>query len=202
MQQIIDYIISQYQPLSIIVYGSYADGTNNENSDFDALVVTRSHEYHHDISCVCGVQLDVFVYPEHFFQGNFDPCEVLQIADGTVIFDTDCRGKHLQEQIARYAAALPRKTHDEIRNEIMWCRKMLKRALRSDTEGLYRWHWLLTDSLEIFCNCAKRRYTGPKKTLKWMENDYPEAFSLYTHALAAFTQESLERWVEYLESSL
>ena len=34
------------------------------------------------------------------------------------------------------------------------CKKMLLRTLRSDAEGLYRWHWVLIDSLEIFCDAV------------------------------------------------
>lgn len=36
VRQIFDYIEKTYKPLSVIVYGSYSDGSYNENSDFDA----------------------------------------------------------------------------------------------------------------------------------------------------------------------
>lgn len=42
VREIIEYIKSRYAPLSVIVYGSYADGSNNAGSDFDALVLTRT----------------------------------------------------------------------------------------------------------------------------------------------------------------
>lgn len=44
MEQVLKYIREKYNPLSIILYGSYADGTNNLNSDFDALVIVADHE--------------------------------------------------------------------------------------------------------------------------------------------------------------
>mgnify|MGYP002508368365 CR=1 FL=1 len=47
--------------MSVIAYGSYADGSHNADSDFDALVITESHEVFHDVSFVEGIQLDVFV---------------------------------------------------------------------------------------------------------------------------------------------
>ena len=62
MEQIIEYIKQNYNPISIILYGSYANGTNNLNSDFDSLVISDSHEQFHDTSFVGGIQLDVFVY--------------------------------------------------------------------------------------------------------------------------------------------
>ena len=60
MEQVLKYIREKYNPLSIILYGSYADGTNNLNSDFDALVIVADHEQFHDTSIVDGVPLDVF----------------------------------------------------------------------------------------------------------------------------------------------
>ena len=35
MQEIIEYINEKYAPVSVIVYGSYSNGTNNKSSDFD-----------------------------------------------------------------------------------------------------------------------------------------------------------------------
>ncbi|MBQ5643591.1 MAG: nucleotidyltransferase domain-containing protein, partial [Bacteroidaceae bacterium] len=40
LEQVIEYIKKKYNPLSIILYGSYANGTNNLNSDFDSLVIS------------------------------------------------------------------------------------------------------------------------------------------------------------------
>ena len=46
--QIIEYIKRNYNPISIILYGSYADGTNNLNSDFvqifDGKIIVDSNE--------------------------------------------------------------------------------------------------------------------------------------------------------------
>ena len=67
MHHIIEYIKQKYDPCSIILYGSYADGTNNLNSDFDALVLSYNYDQFHDTSFVNGVQLDLFVYPVSYF---------------------------------------------------------------------------------------------------------------------------------------
>ena len=45
MDKILNYIHQKYEPLSIIVYGSYEDGSNNENSDFDADTTERWIDY-------------------------------------------------------------------------------------------------------------------------------------------------------------
>ena len=67
MEQIIKYIQQEYKPISVILYGSYANGTNDVGSDFDALVISPDHEQVHNTSFVNGIQLDVFVYPLSYF---------------------------------------------------------------------------------------------------------------------------------------
>ena len=79
LEKIIEYIKQKYNPLSIILYGSYANGTNNLNSDFDALVISYDHEQFHDTSFVNDIQLDVFVYPASYFDGEFDCNNFIQI---------------------------------------------------------------------------------------------------------------------------
>lgn len=197
---ILEYIKTRYEPLSIIVYGSYADGSNNLNSDFDALVISRNHEALHDTSVVGGIELDVFVYPADELEGNIDYDGFIQIFDGKIVLDTDGRGADLQKRVLSYLESLPRKTDAEIRAGIDWCGKMLARSRRRDAEGFFRWHWVLTDSLEIYCGAAGRAYYGPKKTLRWMETADPKGFALYRNALSGFTEENLTAWVSYLQN--
>ena len=197
--KIIDYIKSKYTPLSIVIYGSYADGSNNENSDFDAMVISESCDVCHDTSFVDGVQLDVFVYPEAYFKKEYDCDEFIQIFDGNIVMDTNDIGNNLQTRVRAYIDGLPHKTDAEIRSLVDWCEKMRLRAKRYDAEGMFRWHWLLTDSLEIFCNIVRRPYFGPKKTLMWMEKQYPDAYACYKKALFKFDMEALDGWIAYIE---
>ena len=166
MEQIIAYIKQKYNPLSIILYGSYANGTNNLNSDFDSLVISHNHEQFHDTSFVNGVQLDVFVYPASYFNGDFDCNDFIQIFDGKIIADTDEHGKTLQTKVLSYLSNRPKKSKAAINASIDWCIKMLARVKRYDAEGMFRWHWVLIDSLEIFCDIMQHPYWGPKKSLK------------------------------------
>lgn len=199
MEQIIEYIKEKYEPLSVIVYGSYASGTNNLNSDFDALVVSPSFEQCHDTSFVNGIQLDVFVYPKSYFDKDWDCNDFIQIFDGKVIIDSENIGKNLKDHVVSYLQNRPYKTCSEIKEDIDWCVKMLERTKRCDAEGMFRWHWLLTDSLEIFCDIKRYPYMGPKKALKWMEETHPYAFRLYKKALTDFETESLEKWILYIK---
>ena len=56
-EKIVGYLKKTYQPDAVIVYGSFADGSANLNSDFDALIIAGK-EKTHDSSIVDGVVLE------------------------------------------------------------------------------------------------------------------------------------------------
>lgn len=201
MDTIISYIKQKYAPLGIIVYGSYADGSNESDSDFDALVITDDTKALHDTSFIDNIRLDVFVYPKVYIESQVNPEEFIQIFDGRIIFDTDNIAKNLKQRIIEYVKNLPMPTKEEITEQIVWCKKMLQRTKRQDAEGMFRWHWLLIDSLEIFCNTVGYRYLGPKKALKQMQEEYPSGFALYEKALKTLNEKALSDWIAYLENS-
>ena len=58
MEKILEYLVEKYQPEGMIVYGSFADDSYNENSDFDVLVIA-SGEKRHDASVVDGTVLGI-----------------------------------------------------------------------------------------------------------------------------------------------
>ena len=196
-EKIISYIKETYNPEAIITYGSFADGSANKNSDFDALVIA-DHEEAHDSSVIDGITLDVFIYPIEKFKSEYDPEEFVQVWDGKIILDKDEIANSLQKRVCSYIESIPEKSIDEIKQEIQWCEKMVLRTLRDDTEGYYRWHWLLSDSLEIYCDVKKLHYFGPKKALRLMKQTDEEAFQIYSKALKIFEREYLSEWISYL----
>ena len=200
MDRILKYIREKYAPLSIILYGSYADGTNHPSSDFDALVITADHEPFHDTSLVDGIPLDVFVYPQSYFDGEYSCEDFLQIHDGRILADSGGIGEALQEKVRSFLRNRAVKTDAEIRASVDWCVKMLERAKRGDCEGMFRWHWLLIDSPEIYCDILRHPYLGPKKTLRWMEETQPGAFDCYSRALRTLRIECLEEWVAHIQN--
>lgn len=60
---------------------------------------------------------------------------------------------------------------------------------------------MLIDSLEIFCDIMRHPYLGPKKTLKWMEENHLIAFARYKTALEDFSVDSLENWITYIKNT-
>ena len=197
---VLNYLTETYSPLAILAYGSYADGTWGPDSDFDALLLTDGGRADHDVSFVEGVQLDVFLYPAGHFDGPFDPGQFPQLADAVLLLDRDGRGRALADRVREWQAEQRPPAREELRTQVAWCRKMLRRTERGDAEGLFRWHWLLTDSLEICCSLLNAPYRGPKKSLLWLRETWPEGYALYTDALARLDAAALERWVLWLET--
>ena len=200
--QIIQYLQEKYDPSTIIAYGSFANGMEDKNSDFDALLITDCPAVIHDGTVVDGTELDVFVYSPEHFDGKYDITEIEQIYDGCILLDKDGLGQKLLQAAADYVAAFQPKTMEEKKMEISWCKKMLQRTRRRDPEGFYRWHWLLLDSLEIYCDIHDHRYVGPKKILAWLSESDAQGFSLYTLAFESNDAQYLQAWIDYLESCL
>ena len=103
MEKILSYIEDTYAPAALFVYGSYADGSNGPDSDFDALALTADGPARRDVSLVDGVRLDLFVHPAADFQGDFPMAEFLRLLDGKLVWDRDGSGKALLEKLAQQA---------------------------------------------------------------------------------------------------
>lgn len=201
MESLLNALYAAYAPEVLILCGSYADGTNGADSDFDALLLA-DHAPCHDVSVVEGVQLDVWVYPADYFAADDALLEIVQIADGVVVHDPHGIGAALQSRVRTMLAAQPGKSAAENAEALAWCRKMRKRTERTDAEGLFRWHWLLTESLEIACDLLHHPYQGPKKALRWLAAQHPALYAAYARALAELTQAALTDWINALEALL
>ena len=193
MENIISYLRRTYDPTGIICYGSYCDGTQNEQSDFDALLLTDGGKYIHDTSVVDEIRLDVFVYPQDW---DFAPEDMIQVYGGAVVLDDNGVAEKLMQQVQQYVDTFPKKTNEERKELKSWCEKMLIRSKRGDAEGQYRSHWLLTDSLQIYCEMRDRFYFGPQKTLLRMKQDDPTGFALLIDAMA--DRHLLDSWIQYI----
>lgn len=137
-EKIVGYLKKAYQPDAVIVYGSFADGSANLNSDFDALIIAEK-EKAHDSSIVDGVVPDVFVYPAETFSADYDPEEFVQVWDGKIVLDEHGIAGQLKAKVLDYIEHLPKKTATEVAQEVEWPKKMLRLMEKSDAEafGLY-----------------------------------------------------------------
>lgn len=133
-EKIVGYLKKTYQPDAVIVYGSFADGSANLNSDFDALIIAGK-EKAHDSSIVDGVVPDVFVYPAETFSADYDPEEFVQVLDGKIVLDEHGIAGQLKVKVLDYIEHLPKKTVTEIAQEVEWPKKTLRLMEKSDAEA-------------------------------------------------------------------
>lgn len=201
MDKLIDYLKKKYAPIGLIVYGSFADGTNDQNSDLDALLVTADGEEQHDHSQVFGTELDVFIYPRSRFTQDCAVEEFIQIWNGRILMDQEGLLEGLKERANAYIIGYTAKSRAENEHSIAWCEKMLERTKRGDMEGFFRLHWLLIDSLEIYFDLKGQYYFGPKKALRQMRGMDDISAGLYDKALRAPTYENVRGWVDRLKES-
>lgn len=198
MDNIIEYIKAKYHPRVLIIYGSFADGSNNANSDFDALAIADVADESHDSSFVDGTEMDLFIYPEEKFKGEVDWGDFSQLYDGKIVVDTDGIALKIVAAVRHHIDNKPPKTQSEKCFSIEWCEKMMLRIPRNDAEGFFRLHWLLVDSLEVYFDLIGITYPGPKKGLRKMSEIDKSGYALYEKSLRSSSCDHIRRWIEYL----
>lgn len=197
-QKIINYLMNRYEPTAIMVYGSYANHTNNDASDFDALLISEKQCDCHDGSIVDNVPLDVFIYNPSVLNEPVDCSRLIQVSDALILLDRRKQAEFLKNRVHAYLENTPPKTASEKQHLVEWCKKMLLRAKKPDSEGYYRWHWLLTDSLEIYYSLKDQFYFGPKKAIMELERTNAKAYQLYNRALTTMDYHALTDWIDYI----
>lgn len=199
--RILEYLQEKYMPHTIMVYGSYANKTNNKNSDFDAIIISDFIESTHDGSIVDGIELDVFVYSTKDIEKENDFSKYVQIFDATICIDNKGLGQRLKDAVTLYIENNSLKSHEEKQHLSEWCRKMVARTEREDAEGYFRWHWVLSDSLEIYCMMRDQFYFGPKKTIVRMKEVDQLGYEKLLFALKEMNSTYLNEWIEYVIAS-
>lgn len=199
MEQIIlEYLIHTYHPHTIILYGSFQNHSYTSESDFDALLLTEQSTIRYDHNIIEGILLDIWIRTDADFKDVMDYSQYVQIYDGNIVKDDYGLGqllkKYVREYVERHSVIdAQEKLHLK---ELSY--KMLKHTYKQDTEGLYHWHWLLQDSLELYCKIRDHFYFGPKKTLLWIKQNDPTGYSLAKEALCKLDRNDLGTWIDYI----
>ncbi|MBR4459790.1 MAG: nucleotidyltransferase domain-containing protein [Clostridia bacterium] len=198
VREITDALVRRWSPEAVLVYGSFADGTQDAQSDFDALVITRTPAPPHDTSDLCGHRQDVFFSSPEIFGGEWFPEDFVQLYHAVPAYDPEGMGRTVIDAVRRWVDSRPRRSPAECRDGLAWLEKMLTRAGRGDPEGDYRLLWMLTDSLEIWCDLTGRFCFGPKKSLRLLREEDPAGWELYRAALHAPSPATAAAWVNHL----
>lgn len=197
MHRLTEALIHRWQPESVLVYGSFADGTEDALSDFDALVITREPAPPRDQRPLMGRRQDVwFLRPETV--DVIEPVDWPQLYHAIPLWDPEGMGERLIADVREAVDAQPLPSPSQLTDELAWMDRMLARAASGSEEGRYRLLWLITDSLEIWCGLARRQSFGAKKSLALLRSADPEGHDLYSRALMNPATETAAAWVAHL----
>jgi len=177
-----NYLIEKYNCDSIILYGSYARGDYTKESDIDILCLRKNEIEVNDTSLFQGKILDVWIKSS---KKEISPKNFLRVRDGKVLFDKTFEGEKLLNEIKKYFDNGPPKLDKGQKKFLIdWINKMYNRSLKGDVEGKYRYYWLTKDILEIYFELNNQWYEGPKKSLRWLEENDSHIFNLYKLVLS------------------
>ncbi len=194
IEQLRKYLIDKYHCHSMILYGSYANGDYTNESDVDVLCFCNEVKNQNDTSFIGEEQLDAWIYTTEKMK-NVE--EFLHTRDGQVLEDTNglC-GDFLEKVNEVYKKGPEPISEAEKEFHKSWFLKMLKRTKKEDVEGNFRFHWMLTDSLEIYFKIKGIWYMGSKKSLRWLYDNDREMYLLYERAFRRQSQQSdIERLI-------
>ena len=168
---------------TILLYGSRADGSANEYSDYDIAAFSGVERTVREAREVDGQFLDLFIYPDAVL--GQPTAEYLTLRGSRIIVQ---RGDEASDFLNRLdaifdlgPAPLPA---DELQARRAWAWKMAARMKRGDIEGAYRRTWLLTVLLDDYFHLRGRWYQGPKKSFQWLGQYDPETYRAFEVALA------------------
>jgi hypothetical protein len=196
LQNICDQLVRDAGAHTILLYGSRADDTANEFSDYDIAAFAQVAVSTRDTRVIEGQFLDVFVHPEAVLLNPSQ--EHLTLRGSRILIQ---RGMDATQFLAGLDTIFQNGPNplpiDEIQARRTWARKMVLRMRRSDIEGNFRRAWLLTALLEDYFRLRGMWYQGPKKAFQWLLASDSETYRAFDNALkpdASF--DSIDRVVE------
>jgi hypothetical protein len=167
---------------TILLYGSRADGTENEFSDYDIAAFADVPVSTRDTRIVDGKFLDVFVHPEAMLRNPTK--EHLALRGSRIVRQRNVEATDFLAALDIIFRTGPeRLPADEIEARRTWVRKMALRMRRSDIEGNFRRVWLLTALLEDYFALRGMWYQGPKRSFQWLQASDLETYAAFEEAL-------------------
>ena len=167
---------------TILLYGSRADGTENEFSDYDVAAFADVPVTKRDTRIVDGRFLDVFLHPEAVLAAPSQ--EHLPLRGSRILLQ---RGTEATVFLAGLDALFERGPQplpaDEIDARRTCAKKMALRMRRGDIDADFRRVWLLTTLLEDYFALRAMWYQGPKKSFQWLRTCDSSTYRAFEEAL-------------------
>jgi predicted nucleotidyltransferase len=167
---------------TIFLYGSRADGTYGNDSDYDFAAFAAIDTTIRIARWDDGRYLDAFIYPEVVLQ---EPTkEHLSLIGAKIVLQRERSGEEFLNALDDiYKRGPTRKSDEDIEVLKVWAHKMAMRIERGDVEGHYRRSWLLTALLEDYFHINGIWWEGPKKALRWLEKNDSATYQHFVAAL-------------------
>ena len=164
VENAVAYLSTKYEFDLLILYGSYANGHNNNESDIDIIGFAEITEFVHESPIINDHMLDAWIYPISFIS---DVSKTIHILPCQILIDKSFQGAKLIQSIEDERKKNTKKLSGNEKEQMdKWIEKMIKRARQDSPEANYRYNWLLNDFPELYCNYSGFYYDGPIKTIK------------------------------------
>lgn len=182
IEKAVDHLTSKYKAKTILLYGSFASQTANNQSDIDLIVLADTDAEGHDSSQIDNHILDAWIYPINRWE---DSSTFIHIYPFTILMDELGVAETLEASILEQRIKATKIfSAAEYRQLASWIKKMLNRATQNTLEANYRYNWLLHDFPELYANLSGIYYDGPVKTLRRIKEQDPDLYQQYETLLA------------------
>lgn len=132
-EKLIEYLVTKYNPLAIILHGSRASGTNRQHSDWD-LVLLVDKDTPTEQALIDGSAIDV-----EALKPDIDDQKILKEIGGTfhsskILFDTDEVGEKFVERVQKLASVGFHLTSEEYNSRKLFLFRLLSRLVDAGDE--------------------------------------------------------------------
>jgi len=100
LQEVVRRLVTRFQPVKIILFGSYARGTANKESDIDLLVVSDAEGKTHKLAALMYQELGSIGIPKDIVVVKPETVDTYRDLPGTIIYPAFKEGKVLYERAA------------------------------------------------------------------------------------------------------
>lgn len=196
MERILEYLQNTYNPISILLYGSFADGTNDQTSDFDCMLIVSEKGKNHDDAVIDGIQLDCYIFTEDELQSkNIDT--FLTAYNCSIVLDNGI-GAELKRRVHNYVEENTNTSKEEKDFLISWIQKTVVRIAKNDDEGNMRAVSFLAESLMDYHILRDIFYFGSKKAIHYLKKEDAEGYALFHSAVTLRSNDAIIKWAEYI----
>lgn len=183
---------------TIILYGSFAKGNNDEYSDIDIVAFWDEDEELQDKSNLGSNQLDLWIYPSAKM-GDYK--EFIRVNGGVILLNRRNIAEAFMSNIKHaYETGPIAKSLEEKKNILKWVRKMYSRSLKEDLEGAYRKSLLFAELLPIYFELNDMWYLGSKYGFEFLKDNDEIAYNLYRSLYLGRAPGVLEDVIKHLDT--